>query len=173
QERLHHLESQVRDMLIFARGEAPLHDDVSVEDLFVGLQAAMEVPLAQYHAQCDVRIDAPEARLMCNRDALISALMNLINNALESCQAPIVLAVCADVTANGLLRIRVIDNGPGLTAEQKTHMLEPFFTTKSNGTGLGLAVVQAVVRAHHGEFSLTDNEIAGVSANLLLPLARN
>ena len=66
-----------------------------------------------------------------------------------------------------------MDNGPGLEPQQKARMMEPFFTTKSNGTGLGLAVVQAVVRAHHGEFLLADSPMGGVSAELFLPLMGN
>ena len=65
-----------------------------------------------------------------------------------------------------------MDNGPGLKPEQRARMMEPFFTTKSNGTGLGLAVVQAGVRAHHGDFNLTDSPLGGVSAELILPLSR-
>ena len=77
--------------------------------------------------------------------------MNPINNASpvsilsRSSWSPVV-TIRADYLA-------VMDNGPGLPDEKKNRMMEPFFTTKSNGTGLGLAVVQAVVRAHHGDFN--------------------
>lgn len=172
QERLHHLESQVRDMLIFARGEAPLNDDVSVSDLLKGIAAAMEVPLAQYRADCEFENHLQDASLMCNRDALISAVMNLVNNALESGEHPIEIRIIAEALSEGRMVLRIMDNGPGLKKEQKAQMMEPFYTTKSNGTGLGLAVVQAVVRAHHGEFTLADNPLGGVSAELILPLAR-
>jgi len=48
--------------------------------------------------------------------------------------------------------------------------MEPFYTTKTNGTGLGLAVVQAVARAHRADFLLTDSPAGGVSAELILPV---
>ena len=172
QERLHHLESQVRDMLIFARGEAPLNDDVTVTSLLEGISSAMEVPIAQSGAVCTLENQVGEAALMCNRDSLISAVMNLINNALESCEHPIEIKLIARRDEQGRLCIAVMDNGPGLPTEKKNRMMEPFYTTKSNGTGLGLAVVQAVVRAHHGEFRLTDSPLGGVSAEMYLPLAR-
>lgn len=108
---------------------------------------------------------------MCNRDSLISAVMNLINNALESCEQPIEIILSVYRDDQGRLGIAVMDNGPGLPDDKKHRMMEPFFTTKSNGTGLGLAVVQAVVRAHHGEFHLGDSPLGGLSAELLLPLA--
>ena len=172
QERLHHLESQVRDMLIFARGEAPLNDDVKVTSLLDGIASAMEVAVAQSGAVCTLENEVGEASLMCNRDSLISAVMNLINNALESCEHPIEIKLVARRDDQGRLCLAVMDNGPGLPDEKKNRMMEPFFTTKSNGTGLGLAVVQAVVRAHHGDFRLTDSPLGGVSAEMYLPLAR-
>lgn len=167
-ERLHHLERQVRDMLIFARGEAPLNDRVTLGELMSDLEAAMEVPLAQYRVHCDVICDDPTIELVCHRDALTSAIMNLVNNALESCDEPIELGIIARIVDDSVC-IQVMDNGPGLSAQEREKMLEPFFTTKSNGTGLGLAVVQAVVRAHHGEFRLSDSPLGGLSADLLLP----
>lgn len=170
QERLRHLENQVRDMLIFARGEAPLNDEVTLEELMQGVGAAMEVPLANYSATCHINNQIPHARIVCNRDALISSLMNLINNSLESSHDPVHLDILVSATREGRVRIQVMDNGPGMSAEQKQKIMEPFYTTKTNGTGLGLAVVQAVARAHRADFLLTDSPAGGVSAELILPV---
>ena len=95
-----------------------------------------------------------------------------MKNALESGEHPIRLRLVLEKDEQGRLKLQVMDNGPGLSDEMKARISEPFFTTKSNGTGLGLAVVQAVVRAHHGEFLLTDSPLGGVSAEIYLPLAR-
>ncbi len=170
QERLRHLENQVRDMLIFARGEAPLNDEVTLEQLMQGVAAAMEVPLANYAATCHIDNQIPHVRIVCNRDALISSLMNLVNNALESSSNSVHLEILVSATREGRVRIQVMDNGPGMSAEQKQKIIEPFYTTKANGTGLGLAVVQAVARAHRADFLLTDSPTGGVSAELILPL---
>lgn len=170
QERLRHLENQVRDMLIFARGEAPLNDEVTLEQLMQGVTAAMEVPLANFAATCHIDNQIPHVRIVCNRDALISSLMNLVNNALESSSNPVHLEVLVSATREGRVRIQVMDNGPGMSAEQKQKIMEPFYTTKANGTGLGLAVVQAVARAHRADFLLTDSPAGGVSAELILPV---
>lgn len=171
QERLRHLENQVRDMLIFARGEAPLNDAISLTELITGLEGAMEIAVQQYQARCQIDNQLGELQLVCNKDALISSLMNLVNNALESGEYPIELIIRFR-SDQGQLQIQVMDNGPGLNEEQMRQMMEPFYTTKSNGTGLGLAVVQAVVRAHQGEFQLSGSELGGVSAGLTLPIIR-
>lgn len=171
QERLQHLENQVRDMLIFARGEAPLNDEISVEELVDGLNSAMEIQLQQFQASCSIDNQAPGTLLVCNKDALISSLMNLVNNSLESGEYPIEILVRITRRQQGLY-IQVMDNGSGLNESQKQQMMEPFYTTKSNGTGLGLAVVQAVVHAHKGEFCLADSELGGLSAELSIPVIR-
>jgi two-component system sensor histidine kinase FlrB len=66
----------------------------------------------------------------------------------------------------------VADDGPGFSADQTAQMLEAFYTTKSHGTGLGLAVVQAVVKAHQGSFDISSPADGGATAVLSLPLLR-
>ncbi|KZZ49025.1 MAG: ATP-binding protein [Saccharospirillaceae bacterium] len=171
QERLQHLENQVRDMLIFARGEAPLNDEISVDELIEGLNSAMEIQLQQFQASCTIDNQATGSLFVCNKDALISSLMNLVNNSLESGEYPIEILIRITRCRQGL-HIQVMDNGSGLNESQKQQMMEPFYTTKSNGTGLGLAVVQAVVHAHKGEFRLADSELGGLSAELSIPVVR-
>ena len=170
QDRLHHLERQVRDMLIFARGEAPLNDNVSVSDLVNGLKDAMEVPLANAHAHCEFDVADDTTQFLCNYDALISAVMNLVNNALEASADELAIRIRIEREDERNLALRIMDNGPGLPDEQKARIMEPFYTTKSNGTGLGLAVVQAVIRAHQGRFTVSDSPSGGLQADIILPI---
>lgn len=174
QERLRHLENQVRDMLIFARGEAPLNDEVTTYKLIENLQAAMEIPIAQYQAQVDIQNEVmAEHTIICNHDALVSSLMNLINNALESGSHPIKLLIRLTQKNQQTLQIEIEDNGDGLSEFEMNKIQSPFYTTKSNGTGLGLAVVQAVVKAHKGEFMLTHSDVlGGIKAQMCLPIIR-
>ena len=67
------------------------------------------------------------------------------------------------------MRIEIEDNGPGFGSAINEQILQPFFTTKSNGTGLGLAVVQAIARAHYGEFSIVSGTDKGAIASFKLP----
>lgn len=170
QERLRHLESQIRDMLIFARGEAQLNDEISLADLEQQLKEAMEPVLTSQNAQCQFINDAKQSRIRCNRDALLGGLMNLVNNALEAAplgQAQLIVEFKA--LNEQQVAVLVLDNGPGMTAAQQQKIEQPFYTTKANGTGLGLAVVQAITRAHQGEFILANNPDGGLMAGLVLP----
>jgi signal transduction histidine kinase len=71
------------------------------------------------------------------------------------------------------LAIHVIDTGRGLTGEQLDHIFEPFFSTKerSHGTGLGLPIVEEIVRAHRGEIAMLSIPGKGTEAIVRLPLA--
>ena len=165
-ERLHDLEHQVRDMLLFARGELPLDAQLAPAQLFRQLREAAE-PLVAGHRvrwQCDVR----GGSLACNRDTLIGALLNLIDNALQAGGAQVGLKVHMFRHAASL-RINFSDDGPGMDGATLARLGEPFFTTRSTGTGLGLAVVQAVCQAHGGSFAVRSRQGFGTCVCITLP----
>lgn len=166
-ERLHELEHQVRDMLVFARGELPLTDRMTPKELMKSLQAAAQAHVegVSMRWQCDIH----DAQLLCNRDTLVGALLNLIENALQAGTAQVRLKVHLYVRGN-TLRLCVSDNGSGIEPRVLARLGEPFFTTKATGTGLGLAVVNAVVRAHQGQLQLQSRLGRGTCALLSLPL---
>ncbi|WP_303289150.1 PAS domain-containing sensor histidine kinase [Marinobacter sp. SS5-14b] len=165
--RLTHLEQQVRDMLIFARGETRLAEELSADKLVAALASAVDgLKLAPGAAVALDNSVGRQCRLMCNRDALVGACTNLVNNSLEAGATEVRLQVSS---SGGGLEIRVVDNGPGFEPEQTGKIMEAFYTTKSHGTGLGLAVVQAVVKAHRGEFSIQSAGQGGAVAVMRLP----
>lgn len=165
---LSHLEQQVRDMLVFARGETRLENRITAAELQGRIDDLLDVPLAQYDADCSFDNQAGDLTIQCNLETLLGAVLNLVNNALQACGkgAELNIRLLQDGSA---LRIDVIDQGPGMDAEQLKRALEPFYTTKAHGTGLGLAVAQVIARAHHGEFRLTSVPGAGTCASFLLP----
>ena len=61
------------------------------------------------------------------------------------------------------------DNGPGIEPEVVKTVLEPFYSTKSNGTGLGLSVVNSVVAAHKGKLNLTKSPLGGLRVSMEFP----
>ncbi|WP_370601078.1 PAS domain-containing sensor histidine kinase [Pseudomonas nitroreducens] len=166
-ERLHELENQVRDMLVFARGELPLPDRLAPTQLFTSLRAAAESHVAGLSVrwQCDARA----GELLCNRDTLVGTLLNLVENAIQAAGRDVRLKVHLYARGDSL-RLSISDNGPGMSVETLARLGEPFFTTKTTGTGLGLAVVKAVAKAHQGELRLRSRPGRGTCATLILPL---
>jgi two-component system, sensor histidine kinase FlrB len=166
-ERLHELEHQVRDMLIFARGDLPLPDRLTPTALFDALRDAAEphVQGMQVRWQCDSR----EGELLCNRDTLVGVVLNLVENAIQAAGRDVRLKVHL-YARDQYLRLCVSDSGPGIEAATLARLGEPFFTTRTTGTGLGLAVVKAVARAHQGDLQLRSRPGRGTCAILTLPL---
>ena len=166
-ERLQELEHQVRDMLVFARGELPLSDRLAPRELFDALRAAADshVEGLQVRWQCDAR----GGELLCNRDTLVGAILNLVNNAVQAGGPQVRLKIHL-VRRGDTLRLTVSDSGPGIEPAVLARLGEAFFTTKTAGTGLGLAVVKAVARAHRGELLLRSRVGRGTCAILELPL---
>ncbi|GGE58341.1 sensor histidine kinase [Streptosporangium jomthongense] len=169
--RLTHLEQQVRDMLIFARGETRLAEELSAAMLVSALESALDGLKPASGPEIILKNDlSADCRLMCNRDALVGACTNLVNNSLEAGATAVAIQVTSEA---GELLVRVMDNGPGFAKAEANRLAEAFYTTKSHGTGLGLAVVQAVVKAHQGRFSIESPGQGGAIATLRLPLLHN
>jgi PAS domain S-box-containing protein len=105
---------------------------------------------------------------------LRQAISNLLRNALDACAdtgAPsIAIQSDLDVAAK-VSRISITDNGPGVPAALRERVFQPFFTTKRDGTGLGLALVQKIVVFHNGRVVATSAPQGGASFQITLPLA--
>jgi len=172
--RLTHLEHQIRDMLIFAKGETRLAEQLTVKEFFDALRSAAEPVLAKAGVQCAWRNASGDRVIMCNREALLGACLNLINNSIEAAEPgkmqgrELKLNISASIRGDKSVCLLVRDNGPGIPESHQNRVFEPFYTTKPQGTGLGLAVVQAVVKAHHGVFKV-DSSDQGVTTAMILP----
>jgi signal transduction histidine kinase len=106
---------------------------------------------------------------------LRQAVSNLLRNALEACaglDSGPRIDVESRVDAGGRqLRISVADNGRGIAPAAREKLFRPFFTTKDQGTGLGLALVQKIAVSHNGRVQASDREGGGAIFTLTLPLA--
>jgi signal transduction histidine kinase len=104
---------------------------------------------------------------------LRQAFSNLLRNAVEACAgagvAPAILIRSEIDAAHGVSRIFVEDNGPGIPPDQRERVFRPFFTSKRNGTGLGLPLVQKIVVFHNGKVTIGTAPRGGASFQIVLP----
>lgn len=167
--RLHELEHQVSDVLLFARAGAVQGATlVELDSLWTGVARRIESFLQQHAVHCDWPEPLPELCFLGNQEAWVNAIANLLENAVQAGATE--LKVSADVL-NNQIQIGVADNGRGMPAEVQRQIFEPFFTTRSQGTGLGLAVVQAVVQAHQGTIRVESKPGQGSCFVLSLPVS--
>jgi len=105
---------------------------------------------------------------------LRQAFSNLLRNAVEACAdasvAPVIVITSEIDAAQRVSRIAVNDSGPGIPVASRERVFRPFFTSKRNGTGLGLALVQKIIVFHNGRVVATTSPQGGASLQITLPL---
>jgi len=165
---LHHLNQMVSDMLLFSKG-----DDMKVEVLCAGdiMHRLQQICVALQKEDLPIRFEnrAGQARILANAQGLLGALENLIGNAVQASTAPASVRLSAFVDPD-YLAFAVRDNGVGMSEQVRQRIFEPFFSTKSGGTGLGLAVVRAVVTAHQGDLDVQTHAGGGSCFIVRFPL---
>ncbi len=180
--RLRHLDRLVNDMMLFARGGHAGAEKIDCYELLQELRQVMEPHMIVKH--CDLKIKNITRGLMItgNHDALLSVLQNLVLNAIQACgenkdaaRKGMVRISAAEDTEKKSIRTLVMlisDSGPGIPAEIQHKIFEPFVTTKPKGTGLGLAVVQAVINAHNGTVWVKSSNHEGTTIGIRLPVCQ-
>jgi C4-dicarboxylate-specific signal transduction histidine kinase len=114
--------------------------------------------------------------IMGDRIQIEQVLINLLRNALEAMRdaktvAPL-LKISAQLYNQAYLAVNVIDNGPGLPAELITKILEPYFTTKSQGIGMGLSISRTIIESHGGFLIAKKSTNGGACFQFTLPIAK-
>jgi len=114
----------------------------------------------------ELRSDLPLLQL--DRDQVKQAFYNVIKNSFEATKRRGILRIRTDMDDTHVL-ISFIDTGGGISPENLSRVFEPYFTTKSSGTGLGLLIVRRIVREHGGELSIESSQGKGLTLTIRLP----
>jgi signal transduction histidine kinase len=153
----------VRRILEFGTRAAASHETVSIDQLVEETVSMLTVSLSG-RVQLDIRHGAHGAFVVGEAAQLQQVLLNLVRNAAEAMQQEGVVGLHTDLqlihTSRALshgqivpgqyVRVQVADTGPGMDAATLGQIFQPFFTTRPEGTGLGLATVREIVQDHRG-----------------------
>lgn len=170
--RLENIERQIRDMLIFSRSDIRLDYKVSCHDFSNELVTLVRDVCEQRQVTFEyINNVESDAIIHCNKDTLIGALLNLLNNGIDAQDSEPRMMLEVGLS-NDVMAITFVDYGSGMTDEELTKVHEGFVTTKQHGTGLGLMVVKAVARAHHGLLELHSVKDHGTRASVLIPIIK-
>jgi len=115
---------------------------------------------------------ADTPRIMADRVQLQQVFMNLMLNGIEAMKdmkAGGELTIKTQQAENGHLMVSVSDTGLGLPPQQADQIFNAFFTTKLNGTGMGLSISRSIIESHGGRLWAADNSARGASFHLTLP----
>jgi two-component system sensor histidine kinase FlrB len=172
--RLQDLEQQVNDMLLFSKsGNEQVVKSLSVNDLINETIQSMDALIIKANAQVNIRLSDNDPAILGNKNALTGAIQNLVHNALQAMDSAQVKKAIINVqvySQDNTAYISVKDNGKGINSNSIDKIFEPFYTSSSKGTGLGLAVVKSVVEAHQGKVNYLSQPGEGAHFCIKLPL---
>jgi signal transduction histidine kinase len=161
------LDAMVNDLLHFTTERQPTPSLFDLRQLVGDVCHALRPQLDAQHVATD--LDVPLGlKLLADRDMVRRAVLNLVLNALDAMPdgGDLVFTGCA--TPRGI-ELEVADSGPGLSSEQLGRAFEPFYTTKSGGTGLGLSLVFRTAQLHGGEVIAANCPEGGAAFTLVFP----
>jgi PAS domain S-box-containing protein len=154
---------------------APLKLDVEQWDLSgIWRQAWSDLAMVRQErgAVLQEKITGMDLRCSVDQFRMVQVFRNMFENSLAACAKSAIIEIsCSEAKVRGKpgIRIRVQDNGPGLTAEQKARIFEPFYTTKTKGTGLGMPIAKRIVEAHGGTIEVGNGPRPGAEIIVALP----
>ncbi len=169
------LEGLVSSLLEYGRPTAPHMAAVDVAAL---IEHSIDLVEAE-SARCGVRVTAEAIepglpRIEADDDQVMQILVNLLLNAVQASpeggRVRVAAALDAGARTGAAVSIRIADDGPGIDPEELKRIFTPFFTTRRDGTGLGLPVARKIAEAHGGELTVDSTPGRGTTAELKLPV---
>ena len=140
------------------------------------IRALIETALKPFHQQMEklgigISIDMEEMKLLVDKELVVKAFSMVMENALDALTQGGGVSVCSESKDNGY-EISLTDTGCGISPQDVPYIFNPFFSTKPDGAGIGLAVVKRIMENHGGSVEVTSKPGKGTTILLLLPLER-
>ena len=162
-----------RTRLLFTKG-SPRRELVDVNDVIREMIVLLSREITRYGISVRTQLASHLPRLMGDRVQLQQVMMNLIMNsvdAMKDVDETRELAITSQHAEDGRLMVSVIDTGVGLPSQQADQIFYAFFTTKPQGTGMGLSISRSIVESHDGRLWASDNSPRGACFHVVLPTA--
>lgn len=140
----------------------------SVQRVFARLQRLLAADLAAREIQLTAQIEPETLEVAADLDLLDQALINLVRNAIEALRDTSTgrIALSARRDPDGRIAISVADNGPGIPEDQREKIFVPFFTTKRQGSGVGLTLVRQIATVHGATVDVSQTAGGGATVSL-------
>jgi signal transduction histidine kinase len=155
-------------ILGFARPLEPRPTPVRAADLLERVRLLQPLEVREKHLRGEVRDRSEGAAVEVDPDLVSQALLGLLTNAAQAAPEEGVVTLEASLEGSAL-SLAVLDTGPGVPSADRERIFEPFFSTRKDGHGLGLAVVRQIARAHGALVRVGDNAGGGASFALVFP----
>ena len=163
------VESTLEDLFDFV-GQGETHkEDLVLCEVVKKTALLLQSSMAKHGVTWEMECPEPEPVIQGDMHQIRQMFLHLFKNAVEAMADGGKLTVVVAV-AEGKAKVSVIDTGPGIPESYLDKAKDPFFTTKTYGTGMGLTLVERIVSAHGGSFSLKPHPGGGLEVQVVLPL---
>ncbi|HYO99360.1 MAG TPA: ATP-binding protein [Pyrinomonadaceae bacterium] len=165
---INHLVGTTEQILSFARPVTLSPRPLDLNSVVRKVVQLLQPQLSANHIEEQLDLGDPEVVALLDESSITSALINLTLNAVQSMPEGGRLTLKTS-RVNGTSRLTIADTGCGMTEEQIEKVFEPFYTTKSNGLGLGMPYAKKVIEQHQGEIHIESRREAGTQIIIELP----
>ncbi len=160
----------VQEFLGFARPKQPEFRQADLNEAIESVLALTAQEARKAGVKVEKRLDPSIGRRSLDAGLLKQAFLNLALNAIQAMPGGGVLIV-ESALRGGVIVVKIIDTGVGISEENRKKLFSPFFTTKKNGTGLGLAITYRIIENHKGRISVASEPGKGTTFSVELPAA--
>lgn len=170
-----------QQLLTFAKGGAPIRVAVSLPEV---VREVAEFALRGAKTRCEFDVPADLWPANVDKGQIGQVVQNIVINAMQAMSVGGMIEISlrnetvgeelSQMLAPGrYVRLRITDHGPGIKPEDLQRIFDPYFTTKKQGSGLGLATVYSIVKKHFGHITAESAQGRGTTFNIWLPAAEN
>ncbi len=163
------IELIVNELLVFAKPQAIRFTEASVADLLQDVVTLLNPQAIVKNVTIEFIAEPTLDRIECDVNQLKQLFVNLIKNAIEAMPSGGVVTI-GETCDGGHVTVFVEDDGDGVSPEALPRLTEPFFSTKENGTGLGLMICRRIVEAHFGHMNIESQVGVGTRIHVSLPI---
>lgn len=169
QEEIQRADKIISELLDYARLAEGRIEGVLVNDCLDECVAALkhELEVRRIEVSKEYSLDLPF--LFIDPGQLRQIFSNILLNACEATEDGGRVAIATSYSTLGFIAVSISDSGKGIPTDVRSKIFKPFFTTKDKGTGMGLSIVQNVVRAYRGEIDVESEELRGTTFHLRFP----
>jgi signal transduction histidine kinase len=164
-DRLNRLISSLLDC---ARPRQPVFKEHHLHDIVARALDLLSMQVQRKSIRLETKLNAPNDLLICDEEHLLQVLLNLVMNAVQILPAGGHILIRSFTTQEGLV-LQVDDDGPGIPTYERAKVFDPFFTQREGGIGLGLTVVQQIIRTHDADMSVGISSTGGARFQIFFP----
>jgi len=162
------LDRMLTSMLNFSRPSKTIEQDIDLLDVSQSAAELMTIGYSKHGYSIEISSSSPLPSIRGNEDAMKQCVINLIKNSIEA--MPQGGTVLLNLSFDGdYVILQVIDTGVGMSEQELGRVFNPFYSTKEDGSGLGLAMIKKIVEEHGGKVELTSTFGQGTTVSLFLP----